>query len=181
MAIHDPPYYRYSLLEPWDKEAFELIKRIGKNKMYPKLLGTRDDKNNYLIALIRTQKSLHDWRDLLKDTLAQVKQTGTIDTKLLYEKYPPESISKEKPTWVTYEEDQIVNNFIDKLKTRKVNFVGTDKEIAEFILRFTLGQLSHDWEWTIMMIWEMLGDEDTLEIMGLNDEMKNFDYAGLFI
>lgn len=110
MAIHNPPYYRYSLFDPWDKEAFELIKRISRNKSYPKLLGSDEDKNKYLIALIRIQKSLHDWRDLLKDTLDQVKTTKAIDTKLLHEKYSSESISKEAPLWVTYEEDRIVNN-----------------------------------------------------------------------
>lgn len=180
MAIHYPSHYRYALFENWDKKAFELIKEIGKNDNYPKLLGTTDDKNIYLITLIRTQKSLHDWRGVLKDTLEQVKQHGAIDTKLLTEKYPSEGISKDAPAWVTYEEDKIVNDFIDQLETRKISFVGTDEEKSEFIIRFILGQLGHDWEQTIMMIWEMLGDGDTLNIRDLNIEMRNFDYLGLF-
>jgi hypothetical protein len=71
---------------------------------------------------------------------------------------------------VTYEEDEIVDNFINELSTKKVNFIGSDKEIAEFVLRFTLGQLGHDWEQTIMMIWEMLGEGDKLSVRRL---MKN--------
>ena len=54
------------------------------------------------------------------------------------------------------------------------------EEIAEFILRFILGQLGHDWEQTIMMIWEMLGEDNSLFIDKLNKEMKNFDYLGIF-
>lgn len=180
MAIHYPPKYRYALFEAWDKEAFKLIREIGRSKNYPKLLGTIQDKNKYLIALIRTQKSLDDWREILKDTLDQVKQAGSIDTKLLHEKYPPESISKEVPAWVTYEEDKIVNDFIDQLETRKVKFVGTDEEISEFIMRFILGQLGHDWEQTIMMIWELLGNKDTLNVRRFSKEMRNFDYLKLF-
>lgn len=180
MPIHNPPQYRYCLFEPWDKEAFDLIKDIAKSKNYPKLIGTSEDKNNYLIVLIRTQKSLNDWRGILRDTLDQVKLNGSINTKSLGEKYPPESISKEVPKWVTYKEDKIVNDFIDQLEFRKINFVGTDEEILEFVMRFILGQLGHDWEQTIMMIWEMIGDEDTLNVKELNKEMQNFDYWELF-
>jgi hypothetical protein len=53
-------------------------------------------------------------------------------------------------------------------------------EVTEFILRFILGQLGHDWESTILMVWEMLGDSDTLVVKELNEEMKKFDYCGVF-
>jgi len=180
MAIHNPPKYRYSLFEEWDKVAFEQIKVIGKNKNYPKILGSDKNINDFLVTLIRTQKSLHDWRDLLKDTLAQVADNNRIDSVSLYQKYPPESIGAEAPEWVTYEEDKIVNDFIDELATRPIEFEGSNKEISEFIIRFILGQLSHDWEWTIMMVWEMLGDTNKLSVKDLNYEMKGFDYMNLF-
>lgn len=180
MAIHNPPYYRYALLEPWDKEAFALIKEIGRTKSYPKLKGSREEKNTFLIALLRTQKSLHDWRNFLKDMMAQITQSGTIDTAALTAKYPPESISKNRSEWATYEGDIIVDDFIDALATRNVDFIGTDAEISLFVMRFFLGQLGHDWEQTIMMIWEMLGDKDNLRVKLLNAEMKNFDYLGFF-
>ncbi|MCR4264135.1 MAG: hypothetical protein NUV98_05470 [Candidatus Roizmanbacteria bacterium] len=180
MTIHNPPHYRYSLSEPWDKEAFEFIKQLGKNKKYPALTGTKNDKNRYLAILIRTQKSFDDWRGLLKDTLHQIKETGLIDTVSLIRKYPPESISKEVAAWAVYEEDVIVNNFIDELETRKITFTGSDIEMGEFVMRFILGQLGHDWEWTIMMIWEMLGEGEIFELKLLNEEMKKFDYMKLF-
>jgi len=180
MAIQNPPKYRYSLFEEWDKVAFEQIKVIGKNKNYPAILGSEKSINDFLVTLIRTQKSLHDWRDLLKDTLSQVADNNRIDSVSLYKKYPPESIGTEVPEWVTYEEDKIVNDFIDELATRPIEFEGSNKEISEFIIRFILGQLSHDWEWTIMMVWEMLGDTNKLNVKDLNDEMKGFDYMHLF-
>lgn len=180
MTNHNPPQYRYALFEPWDKEAFELIKEIGRNKSYPELKGSKEDKNKFLIALVRTQKSLHGWRDFLKDILVQIKQDGVIDTKLLSDKYPPERISREKSAWVTYKEDKIVDDFINELAIRKVSFIGTDEEMSEFVMRFFLGQLGHDWEQTIMMIWEMLGDNETLIVKQLNKEIKNFDYLKIF-
>jgi len=180
MAIKYPPQYRYSLFEAWDKKTFELITKIAKTKNYPKVLGSKKDKNQFLITLIRTQKALHDWRDFLIDTFDQIKRNNAIDTPTLNKKYPPSSISKEKPEWVTYEEDRIVSDFIDDLETKKIDFLGSDQELAEFVVRFTLGQLGHDWEWTIMMIWEMLGKEDSLSLEELNQEMKNFDYLNLF-
>ena len=180
MAINYPPQYRYSLFEQWDKETFELIKKIAKTKNYPKIIGSKNDKNQFLITIIRTQKALHGWRDFLVDTFDQIRRNNTIDTPTLNKKYPSSCISKETPEWVTYRGDKIVSGFIDELETRKIDFLGDDKEIAEFIIRFTLGQLGHDWEGTIMMIWEMLGDEDILSVRKLNKEMKNFDYLKLF-
>lgn len=204
MSIHNPPFYRYPLWEQWDKEAFEQLKEIGKTKQYPKIIGSPDDKNRFLIALIRTQKALgvsyeeyerrikssneakikerhnkNDWRNMLIDILRQVKETNSINAILLNKKYPPESISKNIPAWVTYKDDKIVNDFIDNLGTKKVKFQGTDKEMAEFVLRFILAQLS-DWEQSILMIWEMLGNENSINVKQLNEEMKNFDYLGLF-
>jgi hypothetical protein len=181
MSINYPPQYRYSLFDDWDKEAFEYIKRVGKTKQFPKLIGTTEDKNQFLVTLIRTQKSLHDWRGSLVDMLEQIKLNNTIDTQVLNEKYPPESISKDEPDWVTYEEDRIVSRFIDGLETRKIIFNGSDEEISEFITRFFLGQLGHDWEWTIMMIWELLGKDSEIDVKELNDEMKNFDYLHLLV
>lgn len=180
MAIDNPPQYRYSLFEQWDKEAFALIKEIVETKNYPQITGTKEEKDKFLVMLIRTQKSLHGWRQFLIDILDQVRKTNAIDAKELLDKYPPQSVGKDKPAWVTYEEDEIVNNFIDELASKKVDFEGTDGEIAEFVLRFILGQLGHDWEQTMMMIWEMLGDDNKLSVSSLNEEMRNFDYLGLF-
>ncbi len=180
MTIHSPPQYRYSLFKPWDKEAFTLIKEIARTRNYPRILGTKEDKNQFLIMLIRTQKAMHDWRQFLVDTMDQVKKIGVIDTKFLNKKYPSESVKKGTPTWVTYKEDKIVSGFIDGLARKKIDFVGTEQEISEFTMRFILGQLGHDWKWTIMMIWEMLGNKNKISVKELNKEMKNFDYLKLF-
>ncbi len=180
MNLHDPPYYRYLLPKAWDKEAFAFINTIAQNKKWPRVVGTGREKSEYLIMLIRTQKSLHDWRDVLKDTLTQIKQTGMIDATSLIAKYPPDDISKETPEWVTYPEDKIVSDFMDALATKKITFIGNDEDMGEFVTRFILGQLGHDWEATILMIWEMLGDGDTLNVKELNNEMKNFDYLHTF-
>lgn len=206
MPIKYPPRYRYSLFEQWDKKAFEQLKEIAKTKRFPEVIGSFNNKNQFLITLIRIQKAIgipyeeyerrrkmteselkirenqnkDDWRNMLMDILKQVEETNAIDTILLNKKYPPQSISKDIPAWVTYEEDKIVNDFIDDLETKKITFEGTNKEISEFVMRFILGQLGHDWEQTIMMIWEMLGDQNTLNLKELNQEMKNFDYLHLF-
>ncbi len=180
MSIHYPPYYRYSLFDPWDKEAFEQIKQIAKTKNFPKIIGSEKDKNQFLVTLIRTQKALDDWRNMAIDVLRQVKETNSIDTVLLNNKYPPESIAKDKPAWITYEEDKIVSDFIDQLADKKIYFIGSNKEMSELVIRFILGQLGHDWEQTILLIWEMLGDQDTIELIELNKEFQNFDYLRLF-
>jgi len=55
------------------------------------------------------------------DILKQVKETNTIDTILLNKKYPPESISKDIPAWVTYEGDKSTLN-LKELNQEMKNF-----------------------------------------------------------
>ena len=180
MVIHNPPIYRYPLSDDWDKDTFELIKELASKKKYPEIIGEEDDINQFLITLIRTQKSLHDWRDFLKEAMEQVKTNGNIITKELNQKYPPESISKEVPGWVTYEDDKIANDFIDVLESRKIQFKGENSEIGEFVLRFILGQLGSDWVQTVEVVWEMLGDKNIISVKDLNNEFRNLDYCHLF-
>lgn len=180
MARHYPPKYRYALFTPWDKKAFYHIKEIARRQKFPEILGTQEDKSRFLSLLIRTQKSLHDWRQFLKDILDQIGSKGFIDTESLLEKYASANVNKNIPAWVTYKEDKIVFDFMNDLDNRKVDFLGTEREIGEFVVRFTLGQLGHDWESTIMMIWEMLGRKNKIKLRDLNAEMKHFDYLGLF-
>lgn len=180
MAIRYPPQYRYALFEAWDRRAFKLIGQIAHKKKYPKIIGSQKDRNQFLITLIRTQKLPHSWRDFLRDILEQIEKSASIDTASLNQKNPQVNIGKGKPDWVTYKEDEIVSNFIDELYTRRIDFAGTDEEMSEFVMRFILGQLGHDWEQTIYMIWEILGDEKQINFKELNQEMRHFDYLGLF-
>jgi len=179
VSIGYPPKYRYLLPDDWDKEVFSLISAWAKDKQYPKILGSNEEKNKYLTMLIRSQKAFNNWRDLPKDTISQINLNGNIDAAFLNKKYPPSWISREIPAWATYQEDKLVSDFIDELETRKVNFIGTDQQTGEFILRFILGQLG-DWEVTILMISEMLGSANEIRLSDLNNELKNFDYAKLF-
>jgi hypothetical protein len=180
MALHKPPLYRYAFYDPWDKYAYDLIRQLAKAKRFPKLIGSRADKNQFLITLIRTQKALHGWRRFLKDTLAQIEKSNAIDTRTLIQQFPPKSIATNKPAWVTYHEDEVVSNFIDDLAKRKIDFIGSDRAKSEFVLRFILGQLGHDWEWTIMMIWEILGRKNQIRVTKLNKELTCFDHGQLF-
>ena len=114
------------------------------------------------------------------EIIDQIERDKKIDMKTFIKKHPSGSINKDSTSWVTYKEDKIVSRFIDELATRKVDFVGTDKETSEFIMRFILGQFGNDWEMTIMMVWEMLGNKKQLRVKDLNEEMKHFDYLKLF-
>ena len=116
----------------------------------------------------------------MKDTFEQIKKSGSIDAATWIRKYASVDTGNEEPAWATYPGDKIVSKFMDEIATRNVAFVGTESEFGEFIFRYALGQLSNDWESTILMIWEMLGDGTTLNVKDLNNEMKHFDYLKIF-
>ena len=142
--------------------------------------ATGEVRDQFLTMLIRTQKSVHGWRGILKDLLSQIESSGTIKAEILVRKYRNAGTKKGKVAWVTYKEDKIVSDFIDKLARFKIHFKGTNKQAAEFVLRFSLAQLGHDWEQSILMIWEFLGNGRQLSLKSLNVEMKNFDYMKIF-
>jgi len=180
MAIHKIPQYRYPFFDSRDKKTFLTIKKIAKTKQFPRILGNHQERNQFLVLLLRTQKAKHGWRESLLEIIDQIERDKKIDMKTFIKKHPSGSINKDSTSWVTYKEDKIVSRFIDELATRKVDFVGTDKETSEFIMRFILGQFGNDWEMTIMMVWEMLGNKKQLRVKDLNEEMKHFDYLKLF-
>lgn len=180
MAIHKIPQYRYPFFEHCDKKAFSTIKKIAKTKHFPRIAGSHQEINQFLTLLLRTQKAKHGWRESLLEIITQIEKTKKIDTIAFIKNHPPSSIKKDSPSWVTYKEDKIVSKFIDELATRKIDFQGTEREISEFTVRFVLGQLGNDWESTIMMVWEMLGDKKKISVKQLNKEMGNFDYLKIF-
>ena len=47
MAIQNPPKYRYSFIEQWDKDTFTLIKQLAKSREYPQMNGSGDDKSQF--------------------------------------------------------------------------------------------------------------------------------------
>lgn len=142
--------------------------------------GTGEIRDQFLTMLIRTQKSVYGWRRILKDILSQIENFGMIKAEILVKKYLGAGTKKGNVAWVTYKEDKIVSDFIDKLARFKIHFKGSNKQAAEFVLRFSLAQLGHDWEQSIFMIWELLGNGRQLSLKSLNLEMKNFDYLKIF-
>ena len=110
-----------------------MIKGLAKSNNYPKIYGSQEDINQFLTTLIRTQKSLHDWRDFPKKLIEQIRYHNQINTVSLNKKYPPEIITKDVPEWATYEEDKIVSNFIDELGIKQIQYLGTRREIAELV------------------------------------------------
>lgn len=178
--LSNPPRYRYGLFDSWDAKAFEFIQTIARKKDLPAIIGDEQAINQCIITLIRTQKSLHGWRSFLKAILNQIKRSNSVNVAKLNAQYPPDAIDTMMPAWVTYKEDRIVSAFMDELGKRKISFIGTRREKSEFVIRFILGQLAHDWEQTIMMIWEVLGRKNAIRINSLNKELRNFDYCRLF-
>ncbi|MCL4531217.1 MAG: hypothetical protein M1282_17655, partial [Chloroflexi bacterium] len=86
MALHNPPEYRYSLFTLWDRKAFKLLKKIGKRRRFPRLVGDPEIRDKFLRALIRSQKSLHGWRGFLKAVLLEIEKAGAVDMSLLVKK-----------------------------------------------------------------------------------------------
>ena len=50
MAINYPPQYRYSLFDQWDKDAFELIKKIAKTGNHVLIKTVKSDKYDRYLA-----------------------------------------------------------------------------------------------------------------------------------
>lgn len=171
-----PPKYRSPLYDKWDKDCYKLIVRLAHQKSSPKILGTKEEINQFLKLLIQSQK-MDNWRKFLRIVLKFISTKQINISEILKLKF---RIPKGYDRWVVYREDREVSDFIDKLGKRQLQFLGSDKEIVEFTLRFTLAQLLLDWRSSLYALKEIIGKKSKIKLKSLNKVLSEFDYTEVF-
>lgn len=171
-----PPKYRYPLYDKWDKDCYQLIVKLARQKQIPKILGTKEEINEFLKLLIQSQK-MDDWRKFFRVVLKSISSRQIDIPKILEQKF---QIPKGYERWVVFREDKEISDFLDKFNKRRLQFIGSDKEIVEFILRFILAQLLLDWKSSLYALKEIIGGNSKIKLKSLNKVLSEFDYTNVF-
>lgn len=171
-----PPKYRYPLYDKWDKDCYKLIVKLAHQKQIPKILGTKEDINEFLKLLIQSQK-MDNWRKFFRIVLKPVSSKQIVIPRILKQKF---QIPKGYKRWVVFREDREVSDFLDNFEKRRLQFIGSDKEIVEFILRFILTQLLLDWKSSLHALKKFIGKNSKIKLKSLNKVLSEFDYTDVF-
>jgi len=76
------PEWQYPLYKESDKIAYAILEKLGKSKSYPKLIGSRDEINDFLKLLILSQK-MKDYRRFRNVVLGEFKKKETNTPRIL--------------------------------------------------------------------------------------------------
>jgi hypothetical protein len=171
-----PPKYRYPLYDKWDKDCYKLIVKLSRQKQTPKILGTKEEINEFLKLLIQSQK-MDDWRKFFRIVLKSISLKQIDVPKILKQEF---QIPKGYERWVVFREDREVSDFLDKFSKKRLQFIGSNKEIVEFILKFILAQLLLDWKSSLYALKETIGRNSKIKLKSLNNVLSEFDYTHVF-
>lgn len=174
--IKNIPKYRYPLYEKWDRDCYNFIVKLVRQKRDLKILGKKEEINQFLKLLIQSQK-MDNWRKFLKIVLKSIylKQINT--TKILKQKFP---IPKGYGRWVIFREHKEISDFLDNFEKKNLQFIGNNKEIVEFVLRYILAQLLLEWKSSIYAMKEIIGNSLRIRLRLLNKVLSEFDYTNVF-
>ena len=76
------PEWQYPLYKESDKVAYAILEKLGKSKSYPKLVGSKDEINDFLKLLVVSQK-MKDYRKFRDIALNEFKKKEANIPKIL--------------------------------------------------------------------------------------------------
>ncbi|MBI3190993.1 hypothetical protein HYZ41_04805 [archaeon] len=171
------PEWQYPLYKDNDNIAYKTLQRLGKSGKYPEIIGSRKEVGDFLKLLILSQKS-KDYRKF-RDVVVSGLKKNELDTSKILSKSHNILLQNADKTWAVFMQDKRICKMIDDLSVRKIEFIGTDREIVEFSIRFILSQLLQDWRGPLMAVLTEC-KEKKVNISKLNSLLKIWDYTKIF-
>jgi len=93
-------------------------------------------------------------------------------------------ISEEYTVRETYSGLSLDRPKLDQLRQwvrdKEIDFIGSDKEFFEFILRFSLSQFLSFWQGPMLQMLITIKDLENVKLKELNDQLKIWDYTKIF-
>lgn len=173
------PEWQYPLYKESDKVTYTLLEQLGKSKKYPTLVGSQDEINRFLKLLVLSQK-MKDYRKFRDITLDEFKKDKADIKKLLDKSKDLEIHRGIDASWVILLQDKRLCELMDQFQDGKIELVGSNTEVVEFVIRFLFSQLLQDWRGPLMaVILECLPNK-TVKISKLNNLLNIWDYTKIF-
>jgi len=173
------PEWIYPLYKPSDKKVFKLFIDLGKGRKKPKIIGTHKDISAFVKIMIITQ-ILKNYR-LYRDMIVKQLKRGHLDLPVLVVQGKKIKIPKGiDRSWVVFTQDKRLCLLVNKLKSKKVIYYGTARDLVEFIARFFLSQLLQDWRGPKMMVLVESLKTSRVSLKKLNKLLGYWDFTRIF-
>ncbi len=174
------PEWIYPLYKQSDKKVFDFLVKLGTNKIKCDVAGTKKEISEFIKLLMVTQK-MKKYRVFRDMVLKDIQKKKIVDTPLLITEGKklkvPKGIDK---SWAVFKQDQRLCVLIDMLVAKKVEYIGTKKEVIEFVSRFLLTQLLQDWRGPKMMVVMESLKTKMVSLKRLNSFLKYWDFIHIF-
>jgi hypothetical protein len=173
------PEWQYPLYKESDKVVYILLEKLGKSKKYPKLVGSNDEINKFLKLLILSQK-MKDYRKFRDIALNEFKKEEANIPKILDESKDLEIHGGVDESWAIFIQDKRLCELMDDFQDANIEFIGTNNEVSEFLVRFLLSQLLQDWRGPLMAVLLECLQYKKIKLSKLNNLLKIWDYTNIF-
>lgn len=173
------PEWQYPLYKNSDKVAYLFLKKLGKSKKYPQIIGPKDEVNSLLKLLILSQKT-KDYRLFRDIVLTELKKEKFNLANILEQEKNIEISNGIDESWAIFIQDKRICELIDDVRKTKIDFQGSNDEIVEFIVRFWLSQLLQDWRGPLMAVALECLKNRKVNILKLNNLLKIWDCTKIF-
>jgi hypothetical protein len=176
--MNRPPEYFYPLYGNWERNAYAILKKRADELEKMEVKTDQYATNLFFKSLIKSQKS-KNWKPFLQVVCTQ-QEMGKLDVPALNEKAQRLEYKKGIDTWAVFTGDKRLCTLVDKTRNRKIQYVGTKNELAEFVIRYVLSQLLQDWRGPNMMLLVESSKSKRVKIPKLNRLLSKWDFTRRF-
>ena len=171
------PEWQYPFWNKWNKDFYMFLVKLAK-RPHPKIISTKNERNQFLKILFSSQK-MKDYRAFF-NTLIEEFQKKEFDISKIIDKSKYLEIPEGKLDWAIWQTDRRICEYIDEIRYKEIDFLGSDKEFFEFILRFSLSQFLSFWQGPMLHMLVTIKDVKKIRLKELNDQLKIWDYTEVF-
>lgn len=173
-----PPEYFYPLYKSWERNTHTFLVKLAKNYDGVEVETDQSTTDLFFKNLIKSQKA-KNWKPFLKMIVNQLRKRK-LDLFKLNKKAESLEYNKGIEKWAIFTQDKRLCLMVDKSVVKKVHYIGTKKQLVEFIIRYTLAQLLQDWRGPKMMLLVNSLKSDKIRISSLNNSLGKWDFTGIF-
>ena len=175
--MNRPPEYFYPLYGNWERNAYAILKKRADELEKMEVKTDQYATNLFFKSLIKSQKS-KNWKPFLKQIVRQLRKRK-LDIFSLNKNASLE-YKKGIEKWAVFTQDKRLCLMVDKAINRKIYYLGTEKQLIEFIVRYILSQLLQDWRGAKMMILINSLKSNKVRLSSLNSSLSKWDFTRIF-
>ncbi len=158
---------------------FATLVRVVQKRTKVQVIGTTKDVDRFTKLLIVSTK-MKKWRTFILPIVRMLKK-GVLHLPNLILRGNKLTLRKGiDRSWAIYTQDERLCLALDKVAAKKVHYIGTARELVEFICRFLLTELLQDWRGPKMMLATESVKRKSVRLERLNALLALWDFTSIF-